>query len=526
MALMNLAQSFRVTNRPGGCFATKVDLYFSQKDATLPVTISIREMQNGRPTKRVLPFSSVTKFPSSTGAPSSDIATHVHSFGIVDSDFTTADAANRATTFHFQSPVFLKNEVDYCLVITPAGNSKNYKLWVAKLGEFDAGTTNIISKQPSVGTLFLSADGVTYTESQDIDLSFNMYAATFEQEGTLVQENEKFDDLTVSSITGTFQVGELVFGNTSSANTFANTAGVGIVKSYSANDTVKLVLTNRQGSRFTSGMRVNGAESNAIATINGINDHLQDVVHYNIGVINPPDTVLSTDLKATSNGNITDSTFATKIELNKDNEMISVKKVLSYSNEITNNSGKKSSLLRSAMSTVNSNLSPAIDVEKATSYVINNLVNNVSTNETSTSGGDATARYITRRVTLTKNQTAEDLNVFLTAYKPDKTDIKVYYKILNNTDSDDFDDKSFVEMTQSTNTGVNSVERKLDDFIEYKYTVPSANLTGAGGEITYTNAAGATFTGFNTFAIKIVMLSSTDVVVPQIRDMRALALQI
>ena len=92
MALMNLAQSFRVTNRPGGCFATKVDLYFSQKDATLPVTISIREMQNGRPTKRVLPFSSVTKFPSGTGAPSSDVATHVNSIGTVNSDFETADA--------------------------------------------------------------------------------------------------------------------------------------------------------------------------------------------------------------------------------------------------------------------------------------------------------------------------------------------------------------------------------------------------------------------------------------------------
>ena len=78
MALMNLAQSFRVINRPGGCFATKIDLYFSQTDATLPVTVSIREMRNGRPTQRVLPFSSVTKFPSSTGAPSSDIATHVH----------------------------------------------------------------------------------------------------------------------------------------------------------------------------------------------------------------------------------------------------------------------------------------------------------------------------------------------------------------------------------------------------------------------------------------------------------------
>ena len=81
-------------------------------------------------------------------------------------------------------------------------------------------------------------------------------------------------------------------------------------------------------------------------------------------------------------------------------------------------------------------------------------------------------------------------------------------------------------MTQSTNTGVNSVEKKLDDFIEYKYEIASANKTGSGGEVTYTNAAGATFTGYNTFAIKIVMLSSTDVVVPQIRDMRALALQI
>jgi len=525
MALMNLAQSFRV-RRPGGCFATKLDLYFSQKDATLPVTVSLREMRNGRPTQRVLPFSSVTKFPSSTGAPSSDLATHVHSFGIVDSDFSTDRAGTRATTFHFRSPVFLKNDVDYCLVVTPAGNSRHYKLWVAKLGEFNAGTTDIISKQPSVGTLFLSADGKTYTESQDIDLSFTLYGATFEESGTLTQENERFDDLTISSIQGNFQVGELVFGNTSSANTFANTAGVGIVKSYSANAVVKLVLTNRQGSRFTSGMRVNGAESNAIATINGINDHLQDLVHYNFGVINPPDTVITTDLKATSNGNVQDSSFATKIELNKDNEMISVKKVLSYSNEITNNSGKKSSLLRSQFSTVNTNLSPAIDVEKATSYVVNNLVNNVSTNETGKDGGDAAARYITRRVTLTENQTAEDLHVFLTAYKPDKTDIKVYYKILNNLDSDDFDDKSYVEMTQSTNTGVNSVEKKLDDFIEYKYEIASANKTGSGGEVTYTNAAGATFTGYNTFAIKIVMLSSTDVVVPQIRDMRALALQI
>ena len=525
MALMNLAQSFRV-NRPGGCFATKIDLYFSQKDATLPVTVSIREMRSGRPTQRALPFSSVTKFPSSTGAPSSDLATHVHSFGVVDNNFSTVEAATQPTTFHFKSPVFLKDDTDYCIVITPAGNSKNYKCYVAKLGDFDLGSTNIISKQPAVGSLFLSADGKTYTESQDIDLSFTLYAATFESSGTLIQENDRYDDLTVSMVQNSFQVGELVFGNTSSANTFANTAGVGIVKEVDANAVFRIVLSNRLGSAFTSGMRINGAESNAIATINGVNDHLQDVVHYNFGVINPPDTTLLTDLKATSNGNVQDSSFATKIELNKDNEMTEVKKVLSYSNEIANLSGKKSSLLRSQFSTNNTNVSPAIDVQKATSYVINNLINNVSTNETGKSGGDANARYITKRVTLTENQTAEDLKVFITAYKPSQTEIRVYYKILNAIDPDDFDDKSYVEMTQNSKSGINSVKDKLDDFIEYEYTIASANKTGTNGEVTYTNAAGATFTGFNTFALKIVMTSSTDVVVPQLRDMRAIALQV
>ena len=35
----------------------------------------------------------------------------------------------------------------------------------------------------------------------------------------------------------------------------------------------------------------------------------------------------------------------------------------------------KSSLLRSQFTTLNTNVSPAIDVEKSTSYVINNLIN-------------------------------------------------------------------------------------------------------------------------------------------------------
>ena len=513
MALKNLAQSFRVQNRPGGVFVTKVDLYFSKKDALLPVTVSIREMKLGVPTKRVLPFSSVTKFPSDTAASNDDFVR-----------VQTSTDGSKASTFHFKSPVYLKNDTNYALVITPGGNSKNYSMWTAKLGDFDKGTTNIISEQPLVGTLFLSADGSTFTESQDIDLRFTMYCANFESSGTLVQENERFDDITITNLTGAFKVGELVFGNTTSAHAFANTKGSGVVKSHS--DTTKLVLGKRLNAGYTVGMRVNGQESNAVGTISAINDYLVDTVHYNFGVINLGDTDLECSLKATSNSNVQDSSFATKIELNRDIDMISPKKVLSYSNEIANIGGKKSSLLQTKITTRNANISPAIDVEKSTAYLINNLINNTATNETSNKGGDAEARYITRRVTLADNQNAEDLIVYLTAYKPAETTINVYYKILNSEDSEDFDDKNYVQMDQTTSTGRNSVTNNLSDFIEYKYEIPSANMTGIDNAVTYTSGLGATFSGYNVFAIKIVMLSTTDVVIPQIRDLRAIALQV
>ena len=43
-----LAQTFLVTEE-GGAFVTKVDLYFGQKDETLPVEVEIREVINGYP---------------------------------------------------------------------------------------------------------------------------------------------------------------------------------------------------------------------------------------------------------------------------------------------------------------------------------------------------------------------------------------------------------------------------------------------------------------------------------------------
>jgi hypothetical protein len=61
-----LAQSF-MPQAKGGEFITKVDVFFQGKDDDLPVTCQIREMQNGYPTTKVLPFASKTLEPYYTG---------------------------------------------------------------------------------------------------------------------------------------------------------------------------------------------------------------------------------------------------------------------------------------------------------------------------------------------------------------------------------------------------------------------------------------------------------------------------
>ena len=52
-----LAQTFRVESFDGGVMVSSIDLYFSTKDTSLPVTIKLSDTISGRPTKNILPGS-------------------------------------------------------------------------------------------------------------------------------------------------------------------------------------------------------------------------------------------------------------------------------------------------------------------------------------------------------------------------------------------------------------------------------------------------------------------------------------
>ena len=166
-----LAQTFTIEGESGseGKFVTSVDLFFSAKDDTLPVIIEIRNVVNGYPGTKILPFGRIVK----------DSA-----------DINVSDTAATATTFTFPSPVYLKPGLEYCIALLC--DTPEYKVWISRMGETDVGGSRTISKQPHIGVLFKSSNNNSWAISPLEDLKFTLKTASFTTNttGTLTLQNK------------------------------------------------------------------------------------------------------------------------------------------------------------------------------------------------------------------------------------------------------------------------------------------------------------------------------------------------
>jgi hypothetical protein len=503
----SLAQSFFV-DRVGGCYATRVDVYFQSKDSVFPVTVQLHEMQNGIPTQKVLPFSRSTLYPN---------------------DVFTSENGLAATSFWFESPVFLQGETDYALVIIPGSDSPNYNVWTARLGDTVIGTDRIISKQAGVGVLFISSDGRTFTPYQEYDLKYTLKTANFDNLGTIVFTNGDTDWMTIANTSGRFIEGENISANltsnlVSSDSNYGNTAGSGLFEDYYEGDTTSIVI-NPVNEPFTAGSYIRGEESGTTAQIVSIDDIIADSSFLKSEHLEQIGTEYSVALRGRNTAGILDPT-SKEVDLNETINFVEPKKIYSYSNEQALLSGTKTATATITLNSAQENVSPAFDDDKFSSYQITNLINTDITDEDGVKGGNALAKYITRRVTLEDGLDAEDMNVYLDAYKPPGTQIYVYYKIHNASDDETFEEKSWKLMQQETSQDTYSTPQDFDDQKEFKYVIPSSDLTGDSGEVQYTNASGATYTGFLTFSVKVVLTASVTSDVPRITDVRVIALQI
>jgi len=197
--------------------------------------------------------------------------------------------------------------------------------------------------------------------------------------------------------------------------------------------------------------------------------------------------------------------------------------VASQINETNELSGAKSLFVNLAMSTTNANVSPVIDLDRASMNLIANRVNNIDSSSdvypttdfnasTEPDGDQNAAIYITKRIAL--ENPATSIRCFFAAAKKSNAEIKVLFKTLGSDESIDFDEKGFL-FFNTTGTTDATVRNSLadTDFQDYKFT---AGVTDEG--------IGEPLPEFSQFQIKIVMQSTDAANPPLLKDLRIIAL--
>jgi hypothetical protein len=266
-----IAQTFIINEPSSGVeavFLTKLDLYFQAKSNTFGVEVQIRETNNGFPTNIVVPYGSKI---------------------VESSAVTTSTNASTATTFEFTTPVMLRTNEQYAIVVAPIANAYEYNIWVGALNGVDVSSGAPVINNNQLGSLFLSSNDLNFTPAQNESLKYTAYIANFTSStATAVFNNGLTDHLVVTNKIGDFLKQEkLVVSNnymynTSlaiSGNTFTNgekvfqpsgnsIANLSVASAYGtvyyASNT-KVLLSNTYGS-FNTSDSLRGATSNTVVS--------------------------------------------------------------------------------------------------------------------------------------------------------------------------------------------------------------------------------------------------------------------
>ena len=198
---------------------TKVDLYFKDKSLVNGLNVMIRTTENGFPGQQLMPQGLVHLEPE---------------------EVNISEDASIATTVVFETPIALRTDREYALVVMPDANDPDYLIWTAKTGLTDVRTGVRITQDANPGTLFTSTNNTAWSPYQDENMTFQLYKARYTASGgnvTLSNANNEF--FTCNAYSGTFKRGERAFIET------ANTSGT-----ISLNPTSRTVTGS--GTTFTS----------------------------------------------------------------------------------------------------------------------------------------------------------------------------------------------------------------------------------------------------------------------------------
>lgn len=378
---------------------------------------------------------------------------------------------------------------------------------VGETGGFDIATGEQVFSNPYSGIMFVSANRKSWTPVQTEDIKFNIYRCKFtSSSGYAVFENESDEAFVVDGFTRAntsvgINVGDIVYTVNSDANT-SNVASIvsntltsavsGRVQyineaegtiwldsstanssSYFSNTTNPTIAIYRSADPANTSL-VNVNTLISYATIQEVKNLKYHSVVPKFSSLNPSKSSITLQHKGTSTTNVKDTSYV-DVEMSKAYEYKDRERhAMSRSNEITSLSGAKSSEFKINFGSTSDYVSPVINLNQKSSLYVENIINNSANNE-HTRYGEAVTKYVSKKLVLKDGQEAEDLKVYLTAYRPFETDIKVYAKFWNNQDPELFEDKAWTELQYDNDGEFIYSSTASDDYKEYEFSVPTVN---------------------------------------------------
>ena len=268
---------------------------------------------------------------------------------------------------------------------------------------------------------------------------------------------------------------------------------------------------------FTSGNTVIGADSGATANIVSVDNLSIDRVRLRGSIRSPANGLVETTLKATSKT----GTAYNYSEANQERIKINNQQaynitdynayVLSRSNEILQTTlysntdlfvDKKSLKIEADYLVLGAGelyMSPLLEGSKLDLYSIENRVSNTCdtivggvTIDTEVAGnGLALSKHIGAKVQFSNDKFAEDVRMFMVAYKPKGTEIRCYARVHNSKDPEAFDDKAWTPLEYVQNGAKYSSTDDENDFIEFELGLPQYSESSNTLPGTFTTTLGS-----------------------------------
>ena len=514
-----LAQTFMIDDQ-GGVFLTSIDLFFSTKDSAIPVTVQIRNVVNGYPGQKILPFSEVTLNPGSV---------------------STSTDGTTATKFTFLSPVYIQNNIEYCFVVM--ANSQDYNAYVARIGETSLDSNRTISAQPYAGVLFKSQNGMTWSAEQNEDMKFKLRRAEFSQvTGTVTLTNDTLPTRTLknnplrttngSGVIRVFHPNHGMYGTNNNVTIAGVASGTynGIAHSDINGTYTSISNVTLDSYDITTAGTATATGDIGSTTVTATQNRVFDVL--NLGGIQTmviPGTKIDQYIRTSTGKSIHGSetqfsltSAANKLAVvNNDNLFFSAPQmVASEINEsgdtvlgISANGSGKSFYTILELTTTNTKISPVLDTQRMSAFTISNRLNSPTSgntpdylDDTNNLGTSSAAVYCTKPIILENNSKALDIR--LTANIRTTSEVEMYYRVSGPDEERQLEDLSWTPFNTdgSSDTTITPAE---DDttFREYKYSASDIH-------------------DFTSFQLKIVMKGTNSAYPPILRDMRGIALAI